>query len=71
MPSGETQLDRSWIVRLRGFSDDAVVEAPTRSAARYRCWKMAREAGYFDRRDGFRKFLDSLLVTREVKRAER
>ncbi|MGJ4928115.1 hypothetical protein ACQR1I_16710 [Bradyrhizobium sp. HKCCYLS2038] len=33
------------------------VQAGTRSAAKYQVFKQAREAGYFDKPNGFREFL--------------
>lgn len=50
-----------WIVKLDGF-DSVPVEAETASKARYKVYKLAREAGYF--RDGcFRAFLERVGST--------
>jgi len=45
-----------WVVNMDGFTIDPV-EAETASKARYKVYKMAREADYF-RDGGFRAFLE-------------
>lgn len=51
-----------WIVKLNEFDIEQPVEAETASKARYKVYKMAREAGYF--RDGcFRAFLENVGST--------
>ena len=49
-----------WIVRLDGF-ESQTVEAETASKARYKVYKLAREADYF--RNGFSEFLERVGST--------
>jgi hypothetical protein len=44
------------------------VQAGTRSAAKYQVYKKAREAGYFDSREGFREFLSRGWHVMELRR---
>lgn len=44
------------------------VQAGTRSAAKYQVFKTARDAGYFDGRDGFREFLSRGWHLMELRR---
>jgi hypothetical protein len=50
----------NWVVKLDGF-DPEPVEAETASQARYKVYKLARDAGYF--REGFRAFLERVGST--------
>lgn len=59
---------RRYIVRCDGF-DDCHVEAATASAAKYRAFKLAREAGYF--RESFKAFLANGVTARADRRAIR
>lgn len=59
---------RRYIVRGNGF-DDCHVDAATASGAKYRAFKLAREAGYF--RGGFRAFLQHGFTARADRRALR
>lgn len=62
----QMQLDiRRYIVRVDGF-DDCTVQAATRSSAKYRAFKHAREAGYFS--GGFHAFLANGVRVREDRR---
>lgn len=44
------------------------VQAGTRSAAKYQAFKKAREAGYFNSREGFREFLSRGWHVMELRR---
>lgn len=59
---------RHWIVEPYGFGAH-VVAAPTRDAARYRSFRAAKEAGYFQGRDGFRRFVVNGATVREASAA--
>lgn len=52
-PISRAATDDRWFdVRAQGFDDMHTLRAPSRSAARYRSWKAATEAGYFTKRHG-------------------
>jgi len=55
---------RFYRVGVRGFPD-MQVQAPSRSAAKYQIFKLAREAGYFTK---MRDFLSRVSTVREVRR---
>lgn len=59
---------RRYIVRCDGFGD-CHVDAATASGAKYRAYKLAREAGYFP--EGFRDFLARGFTARADRRALR
>lgn len=56
---------RRYIVRCHGF-DDCTVSAATPAGAKYRAFKLAREAGYFSR--GFHAFLANGVTARADRR---
>lgn len=47
---------RFWNVPVYGF-DDVVAVAPTRDKARWAAFTAGKEAGYYDERGGFSRFL--------------
>jgi len=47
---------RYWLVPVSGY-DDMVALATTRDRARFSVFRAGKEAGYFDGRDGFSRFL--------------
>lgn len=49
-----------WVVSVDGFVSQTV-EAETASKARYKVYKLAREADYF--RNGFREFIERVRST--------
>ncbi|WP_454618354.1 hypothetical protein [Bradyrhizobium cenepequi] len=59
---------RRYIVQCNGLVA-GIVEAPSASAAKYRAFKHARQAGYF--REGFKAFLANGVTVRADRRAIR
>lgn len=64
-PAQGTLDVRRYIVRCSGF-DDCTVSAATPAGAKYRAFKLAREAGYFSR--GFHAFLANGVTARADRR---
>lgn len=53
---GDLAVQKFWLVPVSGF-DDLVALAPTRDKATAAVFKAGKDAGYFDGRDGFHRFL--------------
>ena len=65
----QLQLAVRWFVVRCDSLGEIEIQAGTAAAAKYQAYKRAREAGYFQHRDGFRDFLTRGWVVHELRRA--
>ena len=68
MIAKQLRLAVRWYVVRCDSLGETEIQAGSAAAAKYEAFKRAREAGYFQRRDGFRDFLGRGWVVREVRR---